>query len=114
MSPALQSAWLSEVAAVRVAISRRETETAFLHLERAHILSQRFTRRHVYVHWLMLKLGLSVGDWREVIGQISRMVAACLFSRIWIPVGNTGRATVSAFRPMAIPEDLRSILEQCN
>jgi len=66
----------------------------------------------VGVHWLMLKLGASVGDWREVLGQVSRILAASLFSRIWVPIGNTGRANVSALRPMSIPEDLRAVLEE--
>jgi hypothetical protein len=54
---------------------------------------------------------MGAGDFRESIGQLSRMVAAAIFSRIWVPAGNTGRANVSAFSPMPIPEDLRKILE---
>ncbi|WP_317846464.1 MULTISPECIES: DUF3703 domain-containing protein [unclassified Pseudomonas] len=52
---------------------------------------------HVKSHWLMLNLGLQTKDWREVAGQLPRIIAALLFSRIWVPVGNTGRARVSAF-----------------
>jgi len=83
---------------------------AFHHLSRAHILSQRYTLRHVYVHWRMLQLGLQIGDWREVLGQATRIVAAAIFSRIWIPLGNTGRANVSATLPMPVPEDLKEPL----
>ncbi len=39
-----------------------------------------------------------------------RILAALLFSRIWVPIGNTGRARVSAFQPMPVAEDLRSLL----
>ena len=81
-------------------------------LLRAHIVSQRLTWQHVHVHWLMLKLGASIGDWREIRGQLSRIVAAAVFSRIWVPVGNTGRANVSALKPMPMPEDLRILIEQ--
>jgi hypothetical protein len=88
-----------------------EVEVAFHHLERAHILSQRHTSEHVHVHWFMLRLGASVGAWREVIGQSMRIVAAALFSRLWVPLGNTGRANVSAMKPMPVPADLRSALE---
>ena len=49
--------------------------------------------------------------WREVIGQSTRIVAAAMFSRIWVPIGNTGRADVSAIKPMEVPDDLRSLLE---
>ena len=65
---------------------------------------------HVRVHWRMLRLGASVGDWREVLGQASRIAAAAIFSRIWVPIGNTGRADVSALKPMPVPEDLRAVL----
>ncbi|HWM31830.1 MAG TPA: DUF3703 domain-containing protein, partial [Methyloceanibacter sp.] len=59
----------------------------------------------------MLRLGASMGAWREVLGQLTRIVAAAIFSRIWVPVGNTGRANVNALKPMPVPSDLRSILE---
>ena len=111
MTGALRAAYVAEVAAADAAAARGETEAAFRHLERAHILGQRHTSKHVHVHWLMLKLGASVGAWREVLGQASRIVAATVFSRIWVPVGNTGRANVSALKPMPIPDDLRSLLE---
>jgi len=62
------------------------------------------------MHWRMLQLGLWIGDWREVFGQVTRIVAAALFSRIWIPVGNTGRANVSATLPLPVPEDLKEPL----
>ncbi len=112
MTNALRLAYLAELSAANAAASSRQPELAFRYLERAHILSQRHTGQHVGVHWLMLKLGASVGDWREVLGQVSRILAASLFSRIWVPIGNTGRANVSALRPMSIPEDLRAVLEE--
>jgi len=111
MTGALRIAYDAELTAADAAAAKGESEVAFRHLERAHILSQRHTSEHVQVHWLMLKLGASVGAWREVLGQASRIVAAAVFSRIWVPVGNTGRANVSALKPMAIPDDLRSLLE---
>jgi hypothetical protein len=108
----LRDAYEAELSAAHRATAERNAGRAFEHLARAHILSQRFTGRHVHVHWLMLKLGASIGDWREVRGQLSRIVAATVFSRIWVPIGNTGRANVSAMKPMPIPDDLRRFLEQ--
>jgi hypothetical protein len=35
-----------------------------------------------------------------------------LFSRIWVPAGNTGGANVSALRRMPVPPDLERILAQ--
>ncbi len=84
---------------------------AFHHLERAHILGQRDTRAHVRVHRAMLRVGWTLKDRRQVLGQFSRIVTAALFSRIWVPEGNTGGARVSAFAPMPIPKDLRHLLD---
>ena len=111
MNGPLRTAYDAELKAADAAALGGDTEVAFHHLERAHILSQRHTLEHVHVHWLMLRLGAAVGDWREVLGQSTRIVAAALFSRIWVPPGNTGRANVSALKPMPIPGDLRSVLE---
>ena len=110
MNPALLQAYRHELAEARAEALAGRPGVAFRHLERAHILSQRFTLQHVYVHWLMLRLGASTGAWREVIGQATRVVAAAIFSRIWVPLGNTGRADVSAIKPMPVPEDLRTLM----
>lgn len=107
----LRNAYRAELLAASAATAERNTERAFEHLGRAHIISQRYTWRHVYVHWRMLKLGTSIGDWREVGGQLSRILAASIFSRIWVPIGNTGRANVSAMKPMPLPDDLRILLD---
>ncbi|MCY1385078.1 hypothetical protein D9M69_734140 [compost metagenome] len=58
----------------------------------------------------MLLAGWQQGDLREVLGQALRIPAALLFSRIWVPPGNTGRARVSAFKPMPVSEELRRLL----
>ena len=110
MNPALRNAYETELAAARTARRAGRVDEAFRHLERAHILSQRHTLSHVYVHWLMLLLGASSGSIHEVVGQATRIVAAAVFSRIWVPIGNTGRANVSAIQPMPMPEDLRAVL----
>ena len=66
--------------------------------------------RHTFIHWCMLVAGLRRGDWREAAGQLPRMVASILFSRVWVPRGNSGRARVSAFKPMPVPADLRHLV----
>ena len=111
MNGPLRAAYDAELEAADAAALGGKTEVAFNHLERAHILGQRHTREHVRAHWLMLRLGASAGAWREVFGQTTRIVAAALFSRIWVPTGNTGRANVSALKPMPIPGDRRAVLE---
>ena len=69
MKSALRASYVAELSAANAATIEGKTEVAFHHLERAHILSQRYTFEHVHVHWLMLRVGASVGDWREVFGQ---------------------------------------------
>ena len=112
MSDLLDDAIDAETGAALDASRRGDHAKAFHHLERAHILGQRITLRHVYVHWLMLKHGIVTRNPREILGQTLRIIAAALFSRIWVPTGNTGGANVSAMRPMPIPDDLRHLLER--
>ena len=57
----------------------------------------------------MLSEAMRRGDLREVVGQLPRIVAAILFSRVWVPRGNSGRARVGAFKPMPVPDDLRHL-----
>jgi Protein of unknown function (DUF3703) len=102
-------AYNTEVSLAALALQCRSFDECFVHLERAHVLAQRMTLRHIHVHGLMLLAGLHRRDWREVAGQLPRIVASALFSRLWVPPGNTGRARVSAFKPMPVPEDLRHL-----
>lgn len=60
----------------------------------------------------MLKVGLLTRDWREVVGQVPRVFAALVFSKVWVPIGNPGRARVSAFAPMPLASDLQELLRE--
>lgn len=110
MSPRLRAAIEWEWQRARDATALGELDTAFGHLERAHVLSQRATLMHVRTHLYMLGMGWRRRDLREITGQLSRTLAASLFSRLWVPPGNTGGANVSAFAPMPVPEDLAALL----
>lgn len=107
MKPVLKQAFHAELAAAAAAIDH---EKVMYHLSRAHILSQRHTAAHVRTHWLMLRAGLKALDLHEVLAQVPRAIFAAAFSRIWVPVGNTGVARVGALRPMPIPADLKALL----
>ena len=87
-----------------------ELDSAFHHLERAHILAQNYTIPHTKSHWWMLKVGVKQHNFREVFGQITRIIASVLFSKIWVPTGNTGGANVNPLKPMPVPEDLNKIM----
>ena len=106
----VDEAYKQEVERADQALQRGDFETAFRHLERAHVLAQRMTGRHTFIHWRMLAAGLRRGDLREAVGQVPRIVASILFSRLWVPRGNSGRARVSAFKPMPVPHDLRHLV----
>ena len=111
MRKEMHIAYEAELGSARAAAAAGDIEAAFHHLERAHVIGQRDTAAHVRSHWLMLRLGVASGHWREVMGQATRIAAAALFSRIWVPAGNTGRANVSAMKPMPMPDDLRALME---
>lgn len=106
----MHQAYEHEVSMARQALRLSDFDGCFFHLERAHVLAQRMTVRHTTIHWLMLVAGMRRRDLREVLGQVPRMVASVLFSRLWVPRGNSGRARVSAFKPMPVPDDLRHLV----
>lgn len=111
MNSKLKQAFRSEMTTARAAYRAGELEAAFHHLERAHILGQRYVWPHTESHWWMLKVGLRRADAREIVGQLLRILASLLFSRIWVPAGNTGGADVSPLKPMPIPADLQALLD---
>lgn len=111
MSPPLKAAFSAEMQLARDYHQAGNLDSAFAHLERAHILGQRDTLRHTWSHWWMLRVGWRRRDRRETVGQIARILASLLFSRIWVPEGNTGGANVSPFKPLPIPADLRGLFK---
>jgi hypothetical protein len=106
-----RAAWAAELDAARSARSSGDTSAEWTHLERAHILSQPMAGPHVRTHAAMLRAALRRQDRHELVGQLFRIIVAAPGSLTGkYPVGNTGGADVSAFAPMAIPEDLRPLL----
>lgn len=112
MTPQLQAAFDNEMALARRHYRAGDFSTCFGHLERAHILGQRYYFPHLSSHYWMFKTGIRSRDLREVAGQILRMAASVGSLVGVLPIGNTGRASVSAFKPMPIPADLRPYLTE--
>lgn len=110
MKSELRHAWTEEMALGRCAYARSDWTAAVHHFERAHSLGQRSTRAHVRAHVGLLQVAWRCRAYRETRGQVVRIAAAVLFSRLWVPVGNTGSANVGPLQPMPIPEDLRELL----
>ena len=111
MKAAIKTAFGQEMSLARDAYKRDQLDEAFRLLERAHILGQRYFTTHFITHWWMLKVGWQRRDAREVRGQLLRLPAALLLSRLWVPLGNTGGANVSPVQPMPIADDLRELME---
>ena len=108
---ALPLAWAAEHDRARAARAEGDLAGEWRHLERAHILSQPLAWAHLVTHLAMFTAAWRRREVREVIGQAARLLLAVpgsLSGRY--PVGNTGGADVSAFRPMPIPDDLRPLL----
>ncbi len=103
----------AEIEAASELIESGNLESAFYHLERAHVLGQAITVEHTRVHWLMLKIGWRKRDVREIFGQLLRIVGASTKTPFGIyPTGNTGGANVWFFKPMPIPDDLQKIINK--
>ncbi|WP_299125145.1 DUF3703 domain-containing protein [uncultured Alcanivorax sp.] len=98
--------------AARCAYARQDWSRAFAQLERAHILGQRRVGAHTLTHWWMLKVGWQRREAREIRGQVLRLLAALVMSRLWVPTGNTGGANVNPLQPMPIPDALRDVMEE--
>jgi len=87
--------------------ARHDNPSAWRNLEIAHIVSQPYFSLHLAVHWSMLCFAVRLRDSGEIFGQIFRLVLVPLGSITGrLPIGNTGRANVSAFRTMPIPPGL--------
>jgi hypothetical protein len=99
------------LAAAKEARLRADWSECWQLLEDAHVLSQPWAWAHVRVHASMLVTGWHARDAREVRGQVLRLIAGGPASALGrYPVGNTGRAQVSAIQPMPIRPDLAEIL----
>ncbi|SEA60433.1 DUF3703 domain-containing protein [Bizionia paragorgiae] len=85
-------------------------KSAWNHLERAHIIGQKYPYTHTVVHWKMLRFGIKLKSGREVIGQIPRLIFGGVKSFVGkIPVGNPGGANVPPLKPFPIERELQEI-----
>ncbi|MFD0975995.1 DUF3703 domain-containing protein [Salinimicrobium gaetbulicola] len=105
--------YLKELEQYRESFKRGNLIHAWYHLERAHVIGQAYPIEHSRAHWLMLKFGFSIKDWKEILGQIPRLLIGGVKSFVGqIPLGNTGGANVPPLQPMPIPDDIQEILQK--
>ncbi len=110
MQQAIRRAYRIELTKAKRCYHNGLWQMAFGHLERAHVLGQRYIQPHYVTHWWMLKCGWQQRSVKEVFGQILRLMAVLPgFLTGWVPLGNTGGANVSAMKPMPLPADLQAL-----
>jgi len=83
---------------------------AWNHLERAHIIGQKYPYTHTLVHWKMLKFGFKIKSGKEVFGQIPRLIFGGVKSFVGkIPIGNPEEANVPPLKSFSIDKELQDI-----
>jgi hypothetical protein len=106
----LQPYYQEELKAYKIEYLKGNLNRAWKHLERAHIIGQRYPYAHSYVHWKMLQFGVKIKSGKEVIGQIPRLIFGGVKSFVGkVPVGNPGGANVPPLKPFPIEEELQEI-----
>ena len=115
MKPLLKREYERSKTLARELEATGDLSSAFIALERAHILGQRYLIPHIHAHLLMLKIGLKQRDVREIFGQLLRIVATIPGYLLgWVPKGNTGGSNVSALKPIPLRADLAPALADYN
>lgn len=90
--------------------SKGNLQSAWNHLERAHIIGQRYPLAHSYVHGKMLQFGFKIKSRKEILGQIPRLIFGGVKSFVGkVPVGNPGGANVPPLKPFPIEPELQEI-----
>jgi hypothetical protein len=111
VSPELATAVAAQWQSGWLYLRGREFVAAASSFEKMHVLGQWYTGTHVRAHWGLLCVGIAAGDFREMVGQGYRLVAAVLLTWAgWIPAGNTGRARVSPWKPMPLDAEAQKLL----
>lgn len=113
MHAAVEKRFSSEIAEARRLLKRGSLDEAFAHLERAHVLGQRYIVPHVQTHWLMLRIGVSRRSVAEVTGQAARIVLGAVGSAVGVvPTGNTGGTNISMFKRLPIDPEIENVLDE--
>ena len=100
-----------ELALAEAARRSGNPEQQFRHLENAHVLGQRSTWLHTWVHMKMWRWALGQRRMGELWGQSIRVIGALTKTAVGlVPEGNSGGANVSPFRPMPISAEHARII----
>ena len=106
MPKSLKTYYEKELSDYQTEYLNDNVKEAWNHLERAHIIGQKYPYAHSYVHWKMLQFGLKIKSGKEIVGQIPRLIFGGVKSFVGkIPVGNPGGANVPPLKPFPIEEE---------
>lgn len=93
--------------------SKGNLQSAWKHLEHAHIIGQRYPFAHTYVHWKMLQFGFKIKSRKEILGQIPRLIFGGVKSFVGkVPVGNPGGANVPPLKSFPIERELQEVFSK--
>jgi hypothetical protein len=114
MKPIVREHFEAELRKARIAIEAEDFDSAWIALQRAHILGQTAPIAHAIAHWNMLKLAWRQRDVKEVAGQLMPALLAIpltlLFGQRRFLRG--GKANLDEKEKMSIPEDIQKVLNQ--
>ena len=99
--------YYNQLILAKKALKNKRFKVSFYHLENAHILGQKYLYRHTLSHYWMLIHGIKTINIKEIVGQFTRILAALLFTNLWVPKGNTGGSNISPIKPMLIRKELQ-------
>ncbi len=113
MPVALKSFFKQSLHDYAIALKKKDLTNAWNHLERAHVIGQRYPYQHSLVHWKMLVFGCRIKSGKEVMGQIPRLLVGGVKSFVGtIPVGNTGGANIPPLKSMPVAPDILAIFSK--
>lgn len=110
MPAALRRAFEARLVAGSEALGAGLVEQAMTQFEAAHILGQAWTGPHVRSHLALLRWAIDQRRGREIVGQITRLAAAALFTWLWVPRGNPGSTRAGALARRPVPDELADLL----
>lgn len=113
MPQALKPYYTRELSSYRQSLKDNDLKSAWKHLERAHIIGQRYPFQHSETHWKMFLLGCQMLDLKEIFGQLVRLLFGAPLSFInKIPLGNVGSTRTSMIKPQPLPVDIQRIFKE--
>jgi len=103
----------AEIDKYQMEYGKNELGAAWKHLERAHIIGQRYPLAHSYIHWKMLQFGFRIKNSKEILGQIPRLIFGGVKSFVGkVPVGNPGGASVPPLKSFPIEKEIQDIFRE--